>query len=457
MNNNEVLIVGAGLTGLSLAHFLKKHGIKTRIIDKSDRPGGVINTIREDGFIYESGPNTGVLSSYELVSLFEDLRDNVTLETARKAAEKRYILKNNKWEALPSGLISALSTPLFTLKDKFGILGEPFRKPGNNPYESVADMVVRRLGKSYLDYAVDPFISGIYAGDPKILATSYALPKLYALEQNYGSFIKGTIAKSRIKKTPEEMKVTKQVFSAEGGLGNLISALVLSAGESNISCGISDLKILPEGRLFRVSWNSSNGSGNEELFPVVVTTTGAYSLPQILPFADRTSLEPLLQLNYARVVQVAAGYTEWKGLKLDAFGALVPGMEKKNILGILFPSAIFKDRAPVNGALLSVFMGGMKRPDIYSMSDNEIVSIVLDTLELTMKTEQVPDLLRIFRYEHAIPQYDKSTGSRLEAIGRIEREYPGLILAGNIRDGIGMSDRVKQAARIADQIKIIFS
>ncbi|HOW41084.1 MAG TPA: FAD-dependent oxidoreductase, partial [Bacteroidales bacterium] len=139
------------------------------------------------------------------------------------------------------------------------------------------------------------------------------------------------------------------------------------------------------------------------------------------------------------------------------FGALVPGMEKKNILGILFPSAIFKDRAPVNGALLSVFMGGMKRPDIYSMSDNEIVSIVLDTLELTMKTEQVPDLLRIFRYEHAIPQYDKSTGSRLEAIGRIEREYPGLILAGNIRDGIGMSDRVKQAARIADQIKIIFS
>lgn len=453
MNDNEILIIGAGLTGLSLAHFLKKTGLKASIVEKSERPGGVINTVSEDGFIFETGPNTGVLSSYELVSLFEDLKGRVKLETARKEAGKRYILKNDKWEALPSGLFSAIGTPLFSFNDKFRILGEPFRKPGDDPDESVADLVLRRLGRSYLEYAVDPFISGIYAGDPRILVTRYALPKLYSLEQNYGSFIKGSVAKSMEKKTAEDLKVTKEVFSAEGGLCNLVTALVDEAGAGNIECGISGLKVMPDGKKFRVSYLDRNGNPAEKLFSKVVTTSGGSSVETIFPFISHEQLKPVLQLRYAKVVQVAAGFREWKGMKLDAFGALVPGKEKKDILGILFPSAIFSKRAPENGALLSVFMGGMKRSDLYEMSDNEINNIVLDIVRRTMKTDQVPDLLRIFRYEHAIPQYEKSTGGRLEAIRKIEGDYPGLILAGNIRDGIGMSDRVKQAKKIADQIK----
>lgn len=453
MDNNEILIIGAGLTGLSLAHFLKKYGYKIRIVEKSERPGGVINTLREDGFIFETGPSTGVLSSFELVSLFDDLKGEVTLETAREESKKRYVLKNGKWEALPSGPLSAIGTPLFTLKDKFGILGEPFRKPGNDPDETVADMVLRRLGRSYLDYAVDPFISGIYAGDPRILVTRYALPKLYALEQNYGSFIKGSIAKMKEKKSEEDLKVTKEVFSAEGGLGNLVMALAGETDEGSLECGISQLKVVPDGNLFRVSYLDKKGSLSEGIYSNVVTTTGGYSLPEILPFIDKAFLDPFLKLRYAKVVQVAAGYNLWKGMKLDAFGALVPGKENKNILGILFPSAIFKNRAPENGALLSVFMGGMKKPEIYNLSDYEIYEIVTDIIKGTLNTDQIPDLFRIFRYEHAIPQYEKSTGERLEAINKIESEYPGLILAGNIRDGIGMSDRVKQARKIADQIK----
>ena len=150
---------------------------------------------------------------------------------------KRYILKNGQWTPLPSGLISAINTPLFTLKDKFRILGEPFRKPGSDPDESVAQLVRRRLGESFLDYAVNPFISGVYAGDPEKLITRYALPKLYALEQNYGSFIKGSIAKARQKKTELEKKATREVFSAKGGLGNLIKALTLKIGKEKILTG----------------------------------------------------------------------------------------------------------------------------------------------------------------------------------------------------------------------------
>jgi oxygen-dependent protoporphyrinogen oxidase len=453
MKDNKILIIGAGLTGLALSHFLRKNGLKSNVIEKSDRPGGVINTITGDGFTYETGPSTGVLSSFELVTLFDDLKGKVTLETAREEAKKRYILKNGRWEPLPSGLFSAIGTPLFSMKDKFGILGEPFRKPGDDPDENVADMVVRRLGRSYLDYAVDPFISGVYAGDPKILVTRYALPKLYALEHDHGSFIRGSVAKMKEPKSAEDRRVTKEVFSAEGGLGSLVNALAGEADEGSIKYGVSEVSVTPGADGFRVSYRNKKELVTDEIYSDVVTTSGGYSLGQVLPFIDGNLLEPLLQLRYAKVIQVAAGFRQWKGMKLDAFGALVPGKEKQDILGILFPSAIFKNRAPENGALLSVFMGGMKRPDIFEMPDDKIYDIVRDVIKRTLKTGQSPDLLKAFRYEHAIPQYEKSTGARLEAISRIEHDYPGLILAGNVRDGIGMSDRVKQAKKIADRIK----
>ncbi|MGM0464617.1 MAG: protoporphyrinogen oxidase, partial [Bacteroidota bacterium] len=175
--NKDVVIIGAGLTGLALGVKLKHRGIDFVIIEKDSEAGGVIRTGEEEGFVYEKGPNTGVYSTAELVELFDLLGNLCELEKADKSAAKRYIWKKGKWRAIPSGLLSAVGTPLFSLRDKFRILGEPFRKPGNDPYESVADLVRRRMGKSFLDYAVNPFISGVYAGDPEKLITKFALPK----------------------------------------------------------------------------------------------------------------------------------------------------------------------------------------------------------------------------------------------------------------------------------------
>jgi protoporphyrinogen/coproporphyrinogen III oxidase len=452
IKNADVIIIGAGLTGLSMAYYLKKNGIIPLVLEKAKKPGGVIQTIKEDGFIYETGPNTGVLSTPEIAALFGELSNNCTLQTANKDAGKRYIMKEGQPQAIPSGLISAIATPLFTLGDKFRILGEPFRKPGSNPEETVADMVVRRMGRSFLDYAVDPFISGVYAGDPSILVTRYALPKLYALEHNYGSFIKGAVRKAREEKSEAEKKATREVFSAKGGLGNLISALVYGSGEENVVCGASGIKVYPDGSYFKVSYTTIEGTEVSVKSKTVISTAGSYNLPSLFPFISEDKLASVLNLKYAGVVQVAAGYKTWKGSKLDAFGGLVPSKENRNILGILFPSAIFDDRAPEGGALLSVFLGGIKKPEIINKSDSEIISIVLDEIEKTLFSSAKPDLLRIFRYEHAIPQYEKSTGERLDAIKKIEEQYPGLILAGNIRDGIGMADRVKQAKQVTDKL-----
>lgn len=447
----DILIIGGGLTGLTLAHKLKRRGLEFTLLEKEERTGGVIGTRSENGFVYETGPTTGVLSSPELVQLFDELEGKCEIEKADQSSKYRLIWKNGKWHALPSGLISAVTTPLFTLKDKFRILGEPFRKPGTDPYESVASLVRRRMGESFLDYAIDPFIGGIYAGDPSTLVTRFALPKLYNLEQNYGSFIKGAVKKGKEPKNELEKRATKDVFSVRGGLGNLIAALEESAGKENILTSCTDTEVIPSEAGFIVT-TTRNGAEQRFLAGMVVITTGAGSFSSLMPFADTGIINRITSLRYAKVVQASVGYHNWKGRSIKAFGGLFPSKEYENLLGILFPSSIFTGRAPEGGALLSVFSGGSRNPGLISLDDGAIRDLVLKAVrEVLSAGDDEPDLFRIFRYHHAIPQYEKSSEERFEAIEEIERRYPGLIIAGNSRNGIGISDRVVQASKIAAQ------
>ncbi|VBB44280.1 Protoporphyrinogen oxidase [uncultured Paludibacter sp.] len=446
----DIIIIGAGLTGLTLAYYLKKAGKNVLLIEKQDKTGGVIQSISENNFTYETGPSTGVIGTLEIAELFEDLTGKCELEVADKSAEKRYILRNGKWTALPSGLFSAIGTLLFTWYDKFRILGEPFRKAGTNPDESIADLVKRRLGKSYLDYAVDPFISGVYAGNPEKLITRFALPKLYKLEQNYGSFIRGSIKKAKEPKPYGAEKITRKVFSVKGGLSSLTDALTREIGNEHIKMGCDNVKVDLQENGYQISF--LNSKNEEEKFSTskVITTVGGYALPELLPFVPEETMEPIKSTAYADVVQVAVGFKKWDVQALDGFGGLVPSKEKRDILGILYPSAIFKGRTPEGGALLSVFMGGSKKPEMLQKINREIEEIVLKEIHSTLGEQLKPDFIKIYRHKNAIAQYDVSTGKRLEAITKIENTYKGLFLAGSIRDGIGMADRVKQAKQLAD-------
>lgn len=452
VKETEIIIIGGGLTGLTLGYYLKKAGKDFLIVEQQNRTGGVINTISEHGFRYETGPNTGVLSSPEIVELFDSLVNDCKLIIANPDSKKRYIWKKGRWNALPSGPISALTTPLFSFFDKLRILGEPFRKAGTNPDESIAGIVKRRMGKSYLDYAVDPFISGIYAGDPQKLITRFAMPKLYRLEQDYGSFVGGAIKKKKIPKTELQKRTTSEVFSLKGGLVDLIVALNKAIGTDTIVTSCKDTKVTKKENEYLVTFTNEVGNVVEVKASKIVTTVGAYALSELLPFIPNEIIHPLTVLKYAPVVQVAVGFNKWNGMKLDAFGALMPTKEKRNALGILFPSAIFEGRAPENGALLSVFLGGVKNTELIYKSDTEIKDLVMREIRETMGESSSPNLLRIFRYPFAIPQYDISSEQRMNAINRIQNEHPGLLLAGNIRDGIGMSDRVKQGKMLAEQL-----
>lgn len=449
----DIVVIGAGLTGLTLAFYLKKQNKDVLVIEKSDRTGGVIHTENENGFVFETGPNTGVVGNPEVAELFEDLQGLCTFEAADPSAKRRLIWKGNKWHAIPSGLISAIGTPLFTLKDKFRVLGEPFRKPGTNPEETLTDFVKRRLGVSFLNYAVDPFISGVYAGNTDYLIPKYALPKLYALEQNYGSFIRGSMQKAKEKKNdPRLQKATKDVFSAKGGLGKLIDALTQKVGNKDILLNAKNTSVSPEKAGFKIT-TTLNGERVEINAKKVVTTAGAYALSAVLPFLEKEEKEPFEALKYASVVQAIIGFKNWKGMSLKAFGGLVPSRENKKILGALFTSSFFVQRAPEGGAVISVFMGGTRRPEIYEMSDQEIHSLLeTQAKEMLEIPDFKPDLLKIFRYKHAIPQYGLESKHRFETIKNLQEKYPGLYLAGNIRDGIGMADRIKQARTLAEEL-----
>lgn len=453
MDTVDIAIIGAGLTGLTTAFHLTRAGKDIQIIEQADRVGGQIHTFREEGFVFESGPNTGVVSYPEVAELFAYLAPDCTLETAHEESKRRLIWKGDRFRELPSGLFSAITTPLFTFGDKLRILGETFRAKGTNQNESVGELAARRLGKSFLNYAVDPFLSGVYAGDPMKLVTRYALPKLYNLEQQYGSFIRGTIAKARQPKTDRDRLATKQVFSASGGLEHLTQAMATAIGEEHITLSANHVIIQPVGNHWQVTYTTASGMHTIQAAKVI-TTTGAYTLPELLPFIPQEKMDYISNLHYAPVVQASVGFRNTEDLRFEAFGGLVPSCERKDVLGILFPSACFNERAPKAGALFSFFIGGVKHAALTNWPDEELIALIRHELHAMLKFPEgvEPDLIRLFRHPRAIPQYEENSGLRFETIDELERQYPGLILAGNIKGGIGMADRIRQATEIANQI-----
>lgn len=458
LEKTEVLVVGAGLTGLTTAYQLSKSGKKVHVVEQRKRVGGQIQTFCEDGFVFESGPTTGSVSTPEVAELMSDLAissdGKCLLETAPDSSKRRLIWKGDRFHDLPSGPLSAISTPLFRFSDKIRILGEPWRKKGTDPDESVGRLACRRLGKSFVDYAVDPFLSGVYAGDPDTLITRYALPKLYNLEQNYGSFIRGSIAKAKESKTDRDRLATKKVFSAVGGLSQIPEAEADAIGHEHISLGVKNVQVKPSNEGWLTTFVDNMGQSRQLLSHYVVTTCGAYCLPELLPFVGKEQMDAIASLHYAPVMEVAVGVRNDWGGDYRAFGGLVPTCEHKKILGILFPSSCFQGRAPQGGVLFSYFMGGVKQPELLDLSDKEIEYYVLkyfhEMLKFPSKVE--PDLIRIFRHKRAIPQYEVTSGARFAAVQHLQEQYPGLIVGGNLRDGIGMAHRITQAAKIAAEI-----
>ena len=421
---NSVAIVGAGITGLTAAYRLQKYGIPVTVYEASPQTGGMIRTTSRDGFTFELGPNTIMETSPRVRALIR----SVGLEQQRiqpsPDARRRYIVRGSRLHAVPQSPADAIWTRLFTLGAKLRALAEPFI-PASQDDESVARFVRRRLGREFLDYAVDPLVGGIFAGDPEQLSITHAFPKLRALEQRDGSLIRGALHR---KKSGPPSKASAPAFSFPGGLQTLIDALSGPlAGAIRLNTPVTDLARLRE-------------------HSAVLLCTPAHQLAQL-------GLSCMNRIVYPPVIRLVFGFRrEQVTHPLDGFGVLVPKLEPFRILGALFSSTTFSGRAPDGHVLITVYMGGARSPELATLGDAELRSIALDDLARLLGVTGQPVLEDLARIPRAIPQFNLGYGEIKRLIREVELRSPGLFLAGNYRDGIAVSDAIVSGDTSAERI-----
>ena len=439
----KTCIIGSGLTALARAWQFKQGGQDCDILETSDQFGGSIQSHRDGDYLSEEGPNSIQVNSSEVDNFLKSIpgyQDRVV--AASNDSKRRFILRNGKPMGVPTGLLSAIATPLWSFSGKLRALKEPFIAPiCPKKEESVADFARRRLGHDIYRYGINPLIGGIYAGEPERLSLRYAFPKLYALEQKYGGILRGSIAIMRADRKSCVTKVEKQIISFKNGLAELPQLLVAALGES-VHTNLSIKSIQKIGADWRVDWN-----GKTHIYDEVLITTPSHALDK-LPFDEwlLKSLQPLLAIDYSPVSVLTVAFKHSDvAHPLDGFGMLVPECEGRKILGILFPASLFANRAPAGEVLLTVFVGGERQAELAVPDKDTLLATVLPELKELFGTTGEPTFSHHRHWPHAIPQYNLGYGKMLAQMEAIEKKFAGLKLAGNYRDGISLSQCIEAA------------
>ncbi len=445
MSPKKIAIIGAGISGLTTAYLLQKSGCQVQVFEKNNHIGGSIITEKKDGFLIDLGPNSTLETSEELRNLVDELGLQKQKVYANELSNKRFVVRDGILHALPMSLPAFIKTKLFSWKAKLRLLKEPFIPPTQGEDISLADFVRYRLGEEFLHYAINPFVAGVYAGDPEQLSTPAAFPKLYALEQKYGSFIKGTIKGARERKKRKEVaKDRAKMFSFLDGMQVFPQALS-SHLRNNIQLNSEVLTLTPLAQGFKLTY-VKDGKQEEQTFGQVVFSVPTYSQSELLRPLIKDRADLLTEVNYPPVAVVFMGFKkENVAHNLAGFGFLVPEVEKKQILGSIFSSTIFPGRSPEGAAAFTTFVGGTRQPQNALKSDSELEQLVFNDLNDLIGLKGDPMFVRIRRWEKAIPQYTMGYKKVTTLFDQLEREFPGLFFAGNFRRGISVGDSVLSA------------
>ena len=437
----NVAIIGAGITGLTAAFELRQRGVECTVFEASDRTGGVIRTVRENGFLVECGPNSLLDTHPDLGKLITRLGLEGNRLPAKPEGNNRFIVRNGKPIALPTSPPAFIKSKAFSARAKLRLLREPFIKSKSNEQESLADFVVRRLGQEFLDYAINPFVSGVYAGDPARLSTACAFPKLYALEQEYGSLIKGAIKGARArKKRAEVASKDARMFTFDDGM-EVLPRQLTNKLEGAVRLNTPVSAVLPA---------DGKWSVNGELFSDVLLAVPAHGMPDLeTPF----DLNAFSEIYYPPVASLSLGFGINQFMHpLNGFGMLIPKIENRFSLGALFPSSIFPERAPGGMVLLTAFIGGSQSPERALMDEDEMTDHVLKDLRDLLGLDGKPDYRRLSVYPQAIPQYIVGYEKHITRMKQIEIDYPGIHFGGHYRDGISVANSIISGIKAAERI-----
>jgi oxygen-dependent protoporphyrinogen oxidase len=458
----QALVVGAGISGLAAAYALQKSGVDTLVLESAAHPGGVIESVKRDGFLVEHGPQ-----SFSGNALISKICEDLGIVSERLLADPkapRYVLIANQLRAVPMGP-ALFSSSFLSGGTRSAILRDIFSKsapPADD--ESVADFIRRKFSPTLLDRLVGPFVSGIYAGDPEKLSARAAFPILHEAESAAGSVLRGAFQVMKTRKAkragPREQS-TLQTFRE--GNETLILALATSL-EDRLRLGVEAVGIEPldcgheaKAPRFRVAIRSSAGNQSIEAERLIlaVPTDVAGRLLSPLNEGFRSQLG---SIDYAGVAVVSLGYSTFDiGHSLKGFGFLVPRSSGLRILGSVWNSSLFPGRATENHALLTSFVGGATNPAAIQRSAVQLVELVHKELTPILSIRKEPVFSNVKVWSQAIPQYNLGHLGRLAAIEKLRSCFPGLHLAGNYLNGPAIGTCVEHAFKIADEIRVSFA
>jgi oxygen-dependent protoporphyrinogen oxidase len=449
-----IAVIGAGIAGLAAGCRLKRLGARVVVYESAARPGGVVRTENREGYLAEMGPASLAEPSQSVRTILAELGLESRILPAAPEARHRYIVRRGKLVALPMTPSQLLTTRLLSNTAKLAVFGEPLVDPGDSPVEeSVATFIRRRFNQEILDYIANPFVAGTFAGDPEQLSLRYAMPRLHGLEQSHGSIIKAMFQRSRARKSGEGGAAAPLV-SFTGGLQELPDAMARDLGPAlRLGSAVTQLRRGPKG------WTVGAAFQHAELYDAVVYAAPAHCTDEIdLGFEGAERLKTLASIPHPPVAVVALGFRrEEVAHALDGFGFLVPEVERKHVLGAIFSSTLFPERAPEGHVLLTAFVGGVRNPDLANADLNTLTARVLDDFRTLLGVRGEPTFRAFQLWPRAIPQYTLSHGRFREIMDDVERRNPGLALTGSFREGVALGEVLVSAdaaaTRLADQVR----
>jgi oxygen-dependent protoporphyrinogen oxidase len=439
------IVIGAGASGLAAAWELKRGGADVLVIDSAEQPGGVICGQERDGFCVDEGPSEMQLKSTRMESLLGEMGLGAKMQEANPNASRRYVVRAGRPVALPATPLGGILNPCLSLKGKFDLLREFTHPKSNLDDETVSDFVRRRIGNDFLDYLVGPLVSGVYAGDPDTLSMRHAFPTLWDLEASSGGLIRGALRLKRENKEKGEAPYKKRLVSFEGGMHKMPQMLAAQLGDA-VATGARVNNIGTSNGGWIIRWRRGRSEQLERTAKLVLAVP-AHALASLpLPGELHDMLAPLAALPYSPVATAFVGYTrEQVRHPLDGFGVLIPRRETQGVIGVLFLSSLFPNRAPKGHVAMLAFVGGMYAPRYAAMNDYEILALVKGELSRLLGVKGVPVIEHVRHWPRAIPHFPVGYQTSLNALDAAEKRWPTLAIVGNYRGTPGTGDCIVRA------------
>jgi oxygen-dependent protoporphyrinogen oxidase len=459
----RIAIIGGGISGLAIARAIRARDARYDVVvlERSARTGGNIRSEHIDGYLCESGPDGFLDNAPDTLRLVRGIGLDSRLLPSSDAARKRYIFLNGALREVPASPVAFLKTPLLSLSGKLRVACEPFVSKRTDCDESIHEFAARRIGHEAAAVLVDSMVSGIFAGDSHALSLRACFPKMFDLEQEHGGLFRALIATRRKRPKGDPIGApTGRLTSFVGGMSELIVRLTQQLGNAvHTSRAVVDIRNASDVQGFQSGWPSlgySLGTSRGDLAADAVVLAGPSSdSAALLRTLDPVLGSALAQIPSAPLAVVCLGYDAAELARyrsLDGSGFLVPRGQGVRILGALWESSIYPNRAPAGKALLRVMIGGACDPDVLALGDGELVDAVRRDLARTMGLRCAPEFVRVVRHRRGIPQYVNGHVALLRRIDALTEAHPRLFLAGNSYRGVSLNACVSEAERIAERV-----